>query len=160
MASNEGAMPLRTVTRAALLVAAAMTAAVCFSGDVLGATHPVPTTEVIITLKGAPLSGFGRTIQSASHATYTRQLEAARESRLAESSRPCLRRACAGTTTSSQTASPSSSPVPQLAALARVPGVDRVWPNVHYHSLRAAARPEQIGADDSGGRRSLPRGTA
>ncbi len=140
-------MPLRTVTRAALLVAAAMTAAVCFSGDVLGATHPVPTTEVIITLKGAPLSGFGRTLQSASHATYTRQLEAAQGelARRVESAVPAARVRWHYHLVADGLA--VVVPRSELAALARVPGVDRVWPNVRYHSLRAAAGPEQIGAD-------------
>src|SRR5437763_1788689 len=37
-------------------------------------------------------------------------------------------------------------PRSQLAELARVPGVAKVWPNVRYHSLAAAATPDQIGA--------------
>ena len=57
-------------------------------------------------------------------------------------------RRCGGATASSRTASPSSSPAPSLPHSARVPGVDRVWPNVRYHSLaRSRGGPEQIGAD-------------
>lgn len=113
----------------------------------LGASRAVSTTEVVVTLKGAPLAGFGRSLQSASHASYARQLAAA-QSELA-------RRV--------QSAVPGAQvrwhyhlvvdgfavviPRTELATLARVPGVDRVWPNVRYHSLRAAGGPEQIGAD-------------
>ena len=78
-------MPLRTVTRAALLIAAAMTAAVCLSGDVLGAGRPVPMTEVVVTLKGAPLSGFGRTLQSA----VPRDLHEAARGRTGRARPPC-----------------------------------------------------------------------
>jgi len=38
-------------------------------------------------------------------------------------------------------------PRSQLARLAAVPGVDRVWPSVRYHTLRTVGGPEQIGAD-------------
>ena len=38
-------------------------------------------------------------------------------------------------------------PRSQLGALAAIPGVDRVWPNVRYHALRTVGGPEQIGAD-------------
>jgi subtilisin family serine protease len=128
-------------------VAAACTVAVCLSGDVLGASRAVPTTEVVVTLKGAPLAGFGRTLQSASHASYARQLAAAQSE--------LVRRV--------QSALPSAQvrwryrlvadgfavvvPRTDLGRLARVPGVDHVWPNVRYHALREAAGPEQIGAD-------------
>jgi subtilisin family serine protease len=143
-----GSSPLiRTLKMVLLLVAAAMTAAVCLSGDVLGASRAVPTTEVVVTLKGAPLAGFGRTLQSTSHASYARQLAAAQNE--------LARRV--------QSAVPSAQvrwryrlvadgfavvvPRSEVAKLAHVPGVDRVWPNVRYHALRAAGGPEQIGAD-------------
>src|SRR5207253_2031066 len=38
-------------------------------------------------------------------------------------------------------------PRSEVAALARVPGVAKVWPNVRYHSLAAPLGPQQIGAD-------------
>jgi subtilisin family serine protease len=130
-----------------LLVTAAVTAAVFLSGDVLGANRADPPTEVVVTLKGAPLSGFGRTLQSASHSTYSRQLVAA-QGELA-------RRV--------QAAVPSAIirwryrivadgfavvvPRSEVALLARIPGVDKVWPNVRYHALRDVGGPEQIGAD-------------
>jgi subtilisin family serine protease len=130
-----------------LLVAAALTAAVCLSGDVLGARRSVPTAEVVVTLKAPALSAFGRTLQSASHAAYARQMAAAQSE--------LIRRV--------QSAVPSAQvrwryrlvangfavvvPRSEVARLARVPGVAKVWPNVRYHALRDAGGPEQIGAD-------------
>ena len=153
-------MPLRTVTRAALLVAAAMTAAVCFSGDVLGASHPLPTTEVIVTLKGAPLSGFGRTLQSASHATYTRQLEAAQGelARRVESAVPAAQVRWRYHLVADGLA--VVVPRSEVAALARVPGRR---PCLAERSLPRASRSGGAGADRRGQalgpERSRPRGT-
>ena len=99
-------------------------------------------------MKAAPLSTFGRSLQSASHTAYTRRLQAAQSS--------LVRRV--------QSAVPAAEvrwryhlvldgfavvlPRSELDALARVPGVDKVWPNVRYHALRdTAGSPGQIGAD-------------
>ena len=38
-------------------------------------------------------------------------------------------------------------PRAEVARLAAMPGVARVWPNVRYHALRDAGGPQQIGAD-------------
>ncbi len=148
--ADAGSKPPRaacTLTKTLLLLAAVLTAAVSLSGDVLGASRAVPTAEVVLTLKGAPLSGFGRSLQSASHAPYARQLaaaqgELARRVRLAVPSaqvRWHYRLIADGFAV--------VVPESQVAKLARVPGVDRVWPNIRYHVLRGTGGPEQIGAD-------------
>ena len=137
-------MPMRIVS----VVLAAATAAVVFSGDVLGARQPAATTEVVVTLKSPSLASFGRTLQSAGHSAY-RAAHAGGPGR-PRRARPvgaCPAPRSAGATRSWRTASRSSSRAPQLGALAAVPGVDRVWPNVRYHSLRTVGGPEQIGAD-------------
>jgi subtilisin family serine protease len=101
----------------------------------------------VVTLKAPALSGFGRTLQSASHAAYARQMVAAQSE--------LVRRV--------QSAVPSAQvrwryhfvangfavvvPRSEVSRLAHVPGVARVWPNVRYHALREAGGPEQIGAD-------------
>jgi len=114
---------------------------------VLGASRAVPTTEVVVTLKAPALSAFGRTLQSASHAAYARQMAAAQSA--------LVRRV--------QSAIPSAQvrwryrlvangfavvvPRSEVARLAGLPGVARVWPNVRYHALGEADGPGQIGAD-------------
>src|SRR5882672_488458 len=65
------------VRRVAIPILAAAAAAVALSGDGLGAPGPGPLTEVVVTLQAPPLSAFGRSLQSASHATYLRRIEAA-----------------------------------------------------------------------------------
>ena len=113
----------------------------------LGARRAIPTTEVVVTLKAPSLSGFGRTLESASHASYARQMAAAQFE--------LVRRV--------RSAVPSAQvrwryrlvangfavvlPRSDVSRLARVPGVARVWPSVRYHALREAGGPEQIGAD-------------
>ena len=42
---------------------------------------------------------------------------------------------------------PSSLPTSEVQALAHVPGVAEVWPNVQYHALAVVDGPGQIGAD-------------
>ena len=63
------------------------------------------------------------------------------------SRRPCPRRRCAGTTGSSPNGLAVVLPRSQVAELAQIPGVAKVWPNVRYHALRDTGGPEQIGAD-------------
>ncbi|MGH3743908.1 MAG: S8 family serine peptidase, partial [Mycobacteriales bacterium] len=99
-------------------------------------------------MKAAPLSTFGRSLQSASHTAYLRRLQAAQNL--------LVRRV--------QSAVPAAEvrwryhlvvdgfavvlPRSELSTLARVPGVAKVWPNVRYHALRdTAGSPGQIGAD-------------
>ena len=129
------------------MVLAAALAAVVFTGDGLGARSRVPMTEVVVTMRAPALSAFGRSLQSASHRDYMRTMEAAQN---------VLAR-------NIQTALPGSQvrwryrlvadglavvvPRGSEAALAKVPGVAAVWPNVRYHALRDTSGPAQIGAD-------------
>ncbi len=129
------------------MVAVALTAAVCLSGDVLGARRAVPTTEVVVTLKAPALSAFGRSLQSATHATYARQMEAAQSVLIqrVQSDVPLahVRWRYHLVANGFAVVVPRS----ELSRLAHVPGVAAVWPNVRYHTLREAGGPEQIGAD-------------
>ncbi len=129
-------------------------AAVVLSGDSLGAHGQGPMTEVVVTLQAPSMSAFGRSLQSASHHIYMRQVDSAQT-------------ALATRITS---ALPDAQvrwryhlvadgmavylPRSQAALLAKIPGVARVWPNVRFHSLRetaaaaaSVAGPQQIGAD-------------
>jgi subtilisin family serine protease len=100
-----------------------------------------------VTLKAPPLSAFGRSLQSASHASYLERVEAA-QNVLAER----VRSAIPGAEVRWRyhlVANGFAVVVPRgsLAALARVPGVAAVWPNVRYHSLRVSDGVSRIGAD-------------
>ena len=141
--------PGGTARRPALwcLAIVAAAAAVVFSGDGLGASEPTGTTEVVVTLKAPSLAAFGRSLQSSDHASYRLRMRAAQDA---------LAERVAASVPGSQVrwrysivANGFAVVVPrsQLGALAAVPGVDRVWPNVRYHSLRTVGGPEQIGAD-------------
>jgi subtilisin family serine protease len=133
-----------------LPILAAAAAAVALTGDGLGARGAVPVTEVVVTLKAPPLSAFGRSLQSATHAAYLRRVDAAQSA---------LARRIVAAVPGAQVrwryrlvANGLAVVVPQSAAerLARIPGVEAVWPNVRYHvaaAAAAAAGPEQIGAD-------------
>ena len=124
------------------------------SGDSLGAHGQGPMTEVVVTLRAPSMSAFGRSLQSASHHIYMRQVDSAQT-------------ALATRITS---ALPDAQvrwryhlvadgmavylPRSQAALLAKIPGVARVWPNVRFHALRdtaaaaaSVAGPQQIGAD-------------
>ena len=99
-------------------------------------------------MKAAPLSTFGRSLQSASHAGYVRRLQAAQNqlARRVQSAVPAaeVRWRYHLVLDGFAVVLPRS----ELSALARVPGVDKVWPNVRYHALRdSAGTPGQIGAD-------------
>lgn len=103
-------------------------------------------TEVIVTLKAPPLAAFGRSLTSARHRTYARELAAAQR----QASRNVL------------SAIPSASiswryrivangfavvlPKGDIGLLKRIPGVAEVWPNVTYHSLVTGSA-EAIGAE-------------
>jgi len=133
--------------RRALFVLAAAAAAVVLSGDGLGAPSHGPTTEVVVTLAAPPLSAFGRSLQSASHDAYLRRVSAAQNA-LAQRVQAALpiaqvrwryRLVANGFAV--------VLPRAEVGALARVPGVARVWPSVRYHALAVRGGPEQIGAD-------------
>ena len=66
-----------TLTRLALLLATVSLAAVVLSGDSLGAHGQGPMTEVVVTLRAPSMAAFGRSLQSASHRLYMRQVDAA-----------------------------------------------------------------------------------
>jgi subtilisin family serine protease len=134
-------------TRLFVAVVATGLGAVALAGDVVGAHAPEPTAEVVVTLNGPALSAFGRSLQSASHRDYLRSLDAA-QSTLAgriRSSLPAARIRWRYRLVADGLA--VALPRSQVAALSRVPGVAKVWPNVRYHALRDTGGPEQIGAD-------------
>jgi len=142
-----GSSRRRVAVRALAAAVAVAAVAVAVSGSGLGATSQGPVTEVVVTLKAAPLSSFGRSLQSASHAAYARRVAAAQHvlARRIESALPDARTRWRYRLVANGLAIvlPSS----EVGALARVPGVAAVWPNVRYHALRDAAGPQQIGAD-------------
>ncbi len=106
-----------------------------------------PATEVVVTLKAPALSAFGRSLQSAAHLAYERQVAAAQTALATriESSIPGAR----VTWHYRLVANGLAVVVPRgaEATLAKLPGVAAVWPNVRYHSLRVSGGPGQIGAD-------------
>ena len=141
--------------RILLLLPAAALAAVALSADGLGARSVAPTTEVVVTLKAPPLAVFGRSLLSASHEDYLRRLEAAQDA-VVHRVRTFLPEAQVRwryhlVADGFAVALPRD----ETSALARIPGVAEVWPNVRYHALgvsrsaRAAdvLGPQQIGAD-------------
>ena len=88
-----------------------------------------------MTLKAPPLAAFGRSLLSARHASYVRQIESqqavvsARIEQTIPSSR--IRWRYKLVANGLAVVLPRS----QIGRLARVPGVAQVWPNVRYHSL-------------------------
>ena len=100
-----------------------------------------------MTLRAPALSAFGRTLQSASHAAYARQMAAAQSElvRRVQSAVPSaqVRWRYRLVANGFAVVVPSS----EVSRLARVPGVARVWPSIRYHALRETGGPEQIGAD-------------
>jgi subtilisin family serine protease len=117
------------------------------AGDGLGAHGAGQQVELVVTLKAPALSAFGRSLQSASHAEYLRQVDAAQST---------LARRIVATVPGAQirwryrlVANGFAVVVPSNAAgkLARIPGVDAVWPSVRYRVSRTLGGPEQIGAD-------------
>src|SRR5262245_18242143 len=133
--------------RPVIFFLAAALAAVVLSGDGLGAPAAGPPTEVVVTLRAPPLSAFGRSLQSASHVEYMRRIDGAQDE---------LATRIVDTVPGAQirwryrlVANGFAVTVPQgdAAALADIPGVEAVWPNVRYHASRTSLGPEQIGAD-------------
>jgi subtilisin family serine protease len=98
-------------------------------------------------MRAPAMAAFGRSLQSASHRTYMRQLDSA-QAELADRIETALPEAQVRwhyrlVADGLAVALPRS----QAEALARIPGVARVWPNVRFHALRDTAGPQQIGAD-------------
>ena len=58
------------------MLCAAAAAAASVSGAA-GAPRPLPTTEVVVTLKAPSLTAFGRSLTSAKHGSYAQELAAA-----------------------------------------------------------------------------------
>jgi subtilisin family serine protease len=135
------------LTRFLILLIATAAAAVLISADGLADPLRGPQTEVVVTLKAPALAQFGRSLQSASHATYEKQLLAAQATTVArvESTVPgaVVRWRYHLVLDGFAVALPKAS----VAMLAHVPGVAKVWPNVVYHSLRTQDGVTQIGAD-------------
>jgi subtilisin family serine protease len=126
-------------------------AAVVLSGDSLGAHGRGPMTEVVVTLRAPSMAAFGRSLQSATHHIYMRQVDSA-QTELATRITSVLPDAQVRwryhlVADGMAVYLPRS----QAALLAKIPGVARVWPNVRFHALRdtaaSAAGPQQIGAD-------------
>jgi subtilisin family serine protease len=120
--------------------------AIALSGDGFGST-PVPTAEVVVTLKAPPLARFGRSLLSARHATYARRLES---QQAAVSAR--IEQAIPGSRIRWRYKLVANGlaivlPRSEISKLAHVPGVAEVWPNIRYHSLAVRLGPQQVGAD-------------
>src|SRR6478735_7054407 len=124
--------------RPVILLLAAATAAVVFSGDGFGAPGAGPSTEVVVTLKAPPLSAFGRSLQSAAHVEYMRRVDAAQDE---------LATRIVDTVPGAQirwryqlVANGFAVTLPRgdTSALAHIPGVEAVWPNVRYRVSRAS----------------------
>jgi subtilisin family serine protease len=129
--------------RKAIVLLGTAAAVLCLSGAGLGASATAPATEVVVTLKSPPLSAFGRSLASAS---YRRQLAAAQAAAsrnvLAAIPTARIRWRYSAVVNGFAVVLPRS----EIARLARVPGVARVWPNVRYHTLLDRS-PQVIGAD-------------
>jgi subtilisin family serine protease len=131
-----------------LLLIAAATAAASVSGAG-HAARQVPTTEVVVTLKAPALTAFGRSLSSARHSGYARQLAAAQvqaeHNVLAAAPGARIRWRYRIVANGFAVVLPTA----EVARLARVPGVAEVWPSVTYHSLATGVvnSPQLIGAD-------------
>jgi subtilisin family serine protease len=135
-----------TLRRLLTIIVVSAASAIALSGDGFGGT-PVPTTEVVVTLKSPPLATFGRSLLSARHVSYLRRIESqqavvsARIEQAIPSSRIRWRYKLVANGLAVVL------PLAELSKLAHVPGVAEVWPNVRYHSLATKLDPQQIGAD-------------
>jgi subtilisin family serine protease len=127
------------------LLTLAVTAVVASSGAAHG-TPPLATTEVVVTLKAPPLAAFGRSLESARHETYGRELAAAQ----AQASRNVVAAIPSAKVTWHYrlVADGFAVVVPKgdVPLLKRIAGVAQVWPNVTYHALQTGSA-EAIGAD-------------
>src|SRR4051794_1167017 len=131
-----------------MIAAAAAAAVVTTSGEVLGGVPaPDADSEVVVTLPSPPLAVFGRSLLSASHRAYLRRIDAqqAAVSARIESTLPGSRVRWRYRLVANGLA--VVLPRTEVGALARLPGIAKVWPNVRYHALATALGPQQIGAD-------------
>jgi len=139
--------PRLRIPRPLAVTFAAVLAAVCTAGGGLGGTAPGPQTEVVVTLRGAPLSFLGRepagAVRRASLARIDAQQAAAARRIAAAVPHSRIRWRYRIVLNGFAVVLPQH----ELGALARVPGV-QVWPNLRYHALAVqAGSPQQIGAD-------------
>ena len=117
----------------------ALLAAVSLSGDSLGAERAAPsTTEVIVTLQAPPLALAGRSLLAASRSRAARSLEASQALviRRLQAAIPAARVRWRYRLVADGFA--VELPRSDVAALAHLPGVAKVWPNLRYHALAAA----------------------
>ena len=99
-------------------------------------------------MKALPLAAFGRSLQSSSHVAYRARLVAAQNELVApDHGSRCLARSIRWRYTHVVAGLAVVIPRAELGALAALPGVAQVWPNVRYHALRDTDGPQQIGAD-------------
>ena len=126
-------------------------AAAAAAASLSGAGHAVtavPTTEVVVTLKAPALTAFGRSLTSARHSGYARELAAAQRqaARNLLSAVPNARLRWRYRLVANGFA--VVLPTADVPRLAKVPGLE-LWPNVRYHSLslQVVNSPELIGAD-------------
>ncbi len=103
-------------------------------------------TEVVVTLKGAPMAAFGRSLTSPRHRAYGRKL-AAEQSRVGANVLAAI--PSARITWRYRIVANGFAvllPKGDVGRLQRISGVAEVWQDVRYHA-RAAQSPEVIGAD-------------
>jgi subtilisin family serine protease len=104
-------------------------------------------TEVVVTMKAPALSSFGRSLLSASHASYLRRIESAQAALTdrIESGVPDARVRWRYRLVADGVS--VVLPKSEVGRLSSVPGVAEVWPNVTYHALASRTGVQQIGAD-------------
>ena len=135
-----------TLRRLLTIIVVTAASAIALSGDGFGRT-PVPTAEVVVTLKSPPLATFGRSLLSARHVSYLRRIESqqavvsARIAQAVPSARIRWRYRLVANGLAVVL------PRTEISKLTHVAGVAEVWPNVRYHSLATRFGPQQIGAD-------------
>ena len=155
MAADGSTKPLpatriRALVRLAVPLAAAALAAVVLAGDGLGAQGAGPMTEVVVTLRAPSMSAFGRTLQSASHRIYMRQVDSAQTALAMRITSTLPQAQIRWRYRLVADGIAVYLPRSQTSLLAKIPGVATVWPNVRFHSLSTtgvSAGPQQIGAD-------------
>ena len=135
-----------TLRRLLTIIVVSAASAIALSGDGFGRA-PMPTAEVVVTLKTPPLAVFGRSLLSARHASYLRRIDAQQAVVAAriEQSIPSSRIRWRYRLVANGLA--VVLPRSEISKLAHVPGVAEVWPNVRYHALATKLGPQQIGAD-------------
>jgi subtilisin family serine protease len=126
---------------------AAATAAAFVSGAGHAGTA-VPTTEVVVTLKAPALTAFGRSLTSARHSDYARELEAAQRQAAANILKAVPQARLRWRYRFVADGFAVVLPTADVPRLARLPGL-QLWPNVRYRSLslEVVHSPEIIGAD-------------